>query len=223
MVYTFKSGLHVVRSKPALINILTIGLILGLYSEGYDRLWAAHLLENITLPTIGGLQPVVWFGIIRAVGMLLGLGVTEVTRRRVDTGKHGPVARAVLLLISGMVAGLLTFALTGNFIIAVLALWELLVAAADGGAVVYHVGQSARGVERARDGDLDVEPDRCAGADPRRTDCGRHRFGAGHSRLVDDLRRGAGDGAAVVDQDDQDRSADGSCHPHAGSRRSGRC
>jgi MFS transporter, DHA3 family, tetracycline resistance protein len=123
MVYTFKSGLRVVRGKPVLINILTIGLILGLYSEGYDRLWAAQLLENITLPTIGGLQPVVWFGIIRAAGMLLGLAVTEFTRRRVDTSKHGPVARAVLLLITGMVAGLLTFALTGNFIIALLALW----------------------------------------------------------------------------------------------------
>jgi DHA3 family tetracycline resistance protein-like MFS transporter len=123
MLHTFKSGLRAVRGKPALINILTIGLILGLYSEGYDRLWAAHLLENITLPAIGGLQPVVWFGIIRAAGMLLGLGVTEFTRRRVDTSKHGPVARAVLWLISGMVAGLLTFALTGNFVIAVLALW----------------------------------------------------------------------------------------------------
>ncbi|CAG0930739.1 hypothetical protein TFLX_01914 [Thermoflexales bacterium] len=123
MAHTFKSGLRVVRGKPALINILTIGLILGLYSEGYDRLWAAHLLENITLPTIGNLQPVVWFGLIRAAGMLLGLGVTEFVQRRVDTARHGPVARAVLLLITGMVAGLLTFALTGSFIIAVLALW----------------------------------------------------------------------------------------------------
>ncbi len=123
MAHTFKNGLRAVRGKPALINILTIGLILGLYSEGYDRLWAAHLLENITLPAVGGLQPVVWFGIIRAVGMLLGLGVTELTRQRVDTSKHGPVARAVLMLIAGMVAGLLAFALTGNFAIAVLALW----------------------------------------------------------------------------------------------------
>ncbi|NTU62687.1 MAG: MFS transporter, partial [Chloroflexi bacterium] len=124
LAHTFKSGLRVVRGKPVLINILTIGLILGLYSEGYDRLWAAHLLENITLPTIGGLQPVMWFGIIRAVGMLLGLGVTEFMRRRVDTARHGPVARAMLILITGMVAGLLAFALTGNFIIAVLALWS---------------------------------------------------------------------------------------------------
>lgn len=123
MRHTFKSGLRVVRGKPALINILTIGLIIGLYSEGFDRLWTPHLLNDITLPTIGNLEPVVWFGLIRAVSMVVGIGVTEITRRRVDTARHGPVARAVLLLLTGMVAGLLTFALTGNFVVALIAFW----------------------------------------------------------------------------------------------------
>ena len=123
MVHTFKSGLRVVRGKPALISILSIGLILGLYSEGFDRLWTPHLLNDITLPAIGDLQPVAWFGLIRGVGMLLGIGITEVVRRRIDTSKHGPVARAVLILIAGMVAGLLAFALTGNFVIALIAFW----------------------------------------------------------------------------------------------------
>jgi DHA3 family tetracycline resistance protein-like MFS transporter len=123
MAHTFKGGLRLVRGKPALINILTIGLILGLYSEGFDRLWTPHLLNDITLPAIGALEPVVWFGIIRGIGMLLGIGITEVMLRRIDTSKHGPVARAVLVLISGMVVGLLAFALTGNFVIAVIAFW----------------------------------------------------------------------------------------------------
>jgi DHA3 family tetracycline resistance protein-like MFS transporter len=123
MTHTFKSGLRVVRGKPALINILTIGLILGLYSEGFDRLWTPHLLNDITLPAVGNLEPVVWMGVIRGIGMVIGIGITEVVRRRVDTSKHGPVARAVLILITGMVAGLLVFALTGNFVIAVIAFW----------------------------------------------------------------------------------------------------
>ncbi len=123
MVHTFKSGLRLVRGKPALINILTIGLILGLYSEGVDRLWTPHVLNDITLPTIGNLQPVVWFGLIRAVSMVLGIGVTEIARRRIDTNKHGPVARAVLMLLTGMLAGLLTFVVSGNFVIAMLAFW----------------------------------------------------------------------------------------------------
>ncbi len=123
MAHTFKSGLRVVRGKPALINILTIGLILGLYSEGFDRLWTPHVLNDITLPAIGEVQPVVWFGVIRGIGMLLGIGITEVVRRRIDTSKHGPVARAVLILIAGMVAGLLAFALTGSFAVALVAFW----------------------------------------------------------------------------------------------------
>ena len=123
MAHTFKSGLRLVRGKPALINILTIGLILGLYSEGFDRLWTPHLLNDITLPAVGALEPVVWFGFIRGIGMVFGIGVTEVVRRRIDTSRHGPVARAMLILISGMVVGLLAFALTGNFVIAVIAFW----------------------------------------------------------------------------------------------------
>jgi DHA3 family tetracycline resistance protein-like MFS transporter len=123
MTHTFKRGLRVVRGKPALINILTIGFILGLYSEGFDRLWTPHLLNDIALPAVGNLAPVVWMGVIRGIGMVIGIGITEVVRRRVDTAKHGPVARAVLTMIGGMVAGLLTFALTNNFIIAVIAFW----------------------------------------------------------------------------------------------------
>jgi MFS transporter, DHA3 family, tetracycline resistance protein len=123
MLHTFKRGLRVVRGKPALINILTIGLILGLYSEGFDRLWTPHLLNDITLPAIGNLQPVVWFGLIRAASMVLGIGVTEIAQRRIDTTKHGPVARGMLILITGMIAGLSVFALTGNFVIALIAFW----------------------------------------------------------------------------------------------------
>ncbi len=47
MAHTFKGGLRLVRGKPILISILSIGLIYGLYSEGFDRLWTAHLLQDL--------------------------------------------------------------------------------------------------------------------------------------------------------------------------------
>lgn len=125
MAHTFKSGMRLVRGKPALINILTIGLVFGLYSEGFDRLWTPHFLQSITLPIIGDLTSVTWFGVIRAGGMLLGLGLTEVARRRVDTNRHGGVARAVLSLNLAMVLGLFVFALTDNFVAALIAYWTL--------------------------------------------------------------------------------------------------
>jgi DHA3 family tetracycline resistance protein-like MFS transporter len=125
MTHTFKSGVRLVRGKPTLINILTIGLVFGLYSEGLDRLWTPHFLQTITLPTLGALTPVTWFGIIRGVSMLLGIGLTEVARRRLDTHNHGVIARAVLSLNIAMVAGLFVFALTDSFVIALIAYWTL--------------------------------------------------------------------------------------------------
>ncbi|MBP7686621.1 MAG: MFS transporter [Thermoflexales bacterium] len=125
MAHTFKSGVRLVRGKPTLINILVIGLVFGLYSEGLDRLWTPHFLQSITLPTFGGLAQVTWFGILRAGGMLLGIGLTEVARRRLDTNKHGVMARAVLSLNVAMVIGLFVFALTDNFVIALIAYWAL--------------------------------------------------------------------------------------------------
>ncbi len=120
---TLKNGVKLVRGKPILISILTLGLIYGAYSEGFDRLWAAHFLQDMTLPVIGNLQPVAWFGIIRAVSMLLSIGLTEFANRKVKTDDHGLVARAVLSLNVAMVIGLLTFAVSSNFVLALLAYW----------------------------------------------------------------------------------------------------
>jgi DHA3 family tetracycline resistance protein-like MFS transporter len=125
MGHTFKSGLRLVRGKPILVSILSIGLIYGLYSEGFDRLWTAHLLQDISLPAIGHLAPVTWFGLIRAVSMILGIVVTEFARRRISTENHSAVARALFGLNTAMVIGLLTFALTGNFVVALIAYWAI--------------------------------------------------------------------------------------------------
>jgi DHA3 family tetracycline resistance protein-like MFS transporter len=125
MAHTFKSGLRLVRGKPILISILSIGLIYGLYSEGFDRLWTAHLLQDITLPAIGNLAPVTWFGIIRAVSMILGIVVTELARRRINTNDHGAVARVLFSLNTAMIIGLFTFALTGSFVVALIAYWAI--------------------------------------------------------------------------------------------------
>ena len=123
MAYTFRSGLKLVRGRPVLISILTIGLIYGLYSEGFDRLWTDHVLQDFTLPSIGHLPPVVWIGLIAAASAVLGIGLTEIARRRVDTNVHRLIARAVFGLNATMVAGLFTFALSGNFLIALIAYW----------------------------------------------------------------------------------------------------
>ena len=127
MLFTFKSGVRVVRQRPALISILLIGLIYGLYSEGFDRLWTKHIVDNFTLPLAGVLQPVAWFGILRAGGVLLTAGASEVAQRRTRTDSFLSVARALFGLSLVLIIGLLVFAQTNLFILVMLAYWIIYV------------------------------------------------------------------------------------------------
>lgn len=115
---TFRAGVQQVRGRPVLITILLIGAVYGAFTEGYDRLNEAHFLTNLEFPAIGGLQPVAWFAVLSIVGGLLGLVVTEIARRRIDTNSHVVVARS-LLVISGLLsAAVISFGLAGSFAMA---------------------------------------------------------------------------------------------------------
>jgi DHA3 family tetracycline resistance protein-like MFS transporter len=125
MARTLREGVGVIRLRPALLTILGIGAIFGASSEGLDRLWTPHLLHDITLPSFAGLSPVLWFGIIRAVGMVLSLGAAEIARRRIVTTSHASVARALLGIHAGLIVGVAVFALTSSFPLALAMLWVI--------------------------------------------------------------------------------------------------
>jgi DHA3 family tetracycline resistance protein-like MFS transporter len=110
-----------------LLLILGIAAIHGMASEGYDRLWAAHLLANFSLPPLGPLEPVVWFGLISAGGRLLSIGVTEVIRRRVDTSSHQAVGRVLVVGTALLAASVATLGLVGGFALALALLWLITV------------------------------------------------------------------------------------------------
>ncbi len=122
MARTVRATVKLVRLRPILVTFLAVGLVLGLYSEGYDRLWRAHLLDDVGLPALGTLPPVVWFGIISGGSMLLVALLTEVIRRRVDTKDQRLVSRTLMLLYGAIVAAMLAFALVGQFVPALIAL-----------------------------------------------------------------------------------------------------
>ncbi len=125
MARTVRSTVKLVRLRPMLVTFLAVGLVLGLYSEGYDRLWRAHLLDDIGLPGLGTLQPVVWFGIISGVSMLLVALLTEVIRRRVDTKNQPAVSRTLVVLYGIVVVAMLIFGLAGQFPLALAALFVI--------------------------------------------------------------------------------------------------
>jgi len=120
---TLTGSVGAVRRHPVLLTILVIGAFYGAASEGFDRLWQAHLLVDIALPRLGAFKPIVWFGLIGAGATLLGLGATEVVRRRVDTASHVAVARALLAINALLVVSVVAFGLAGNFALALGAYW----------------------------------------------------------------------------------------------------
>lgn len=123
LAHTFREGIAAVRGRPALLTILSIGLIYGLYSEGYDRLWTKQLLDQFTFPLGNQFQPVVWIGLIRAVGMVLSVGAAELVQRKVKTEQHKAVARASWAISAVLVISLLGFALAKTLLVAVIAIW----------------------------------------------------------------------------------------------------
>ncbi|HLJ81521.1 MAG TPA: MFS transporter, partial [Ktedonobacterales bacterium] len=124
---TMGQGLSLVRTRPALLAILGVGLFLGLYSEGYDRLSDAHFLKDLTFPPLGHLSYVVWFGIFDMGGTLLSLVATEVVRRRVDLASARAVARALVGMTGLLSASVIAFGLAPTFGLAVACVWAIAV------------------------------------------------------------------------------------------------
>lgn len=125
MAATLRDGLKVVRRRPALGGILAVGLVYGLYSEGFDRLWTAYLLEHFTFPALGNLPQIVWFGLISAVSALLSIAASEVVRRRVETSRSRSIALVMAGTTAALVAALAGFACSAVFGVALALYWVI--------------------------------------------------------------------------------------------------
>ncbi|MBC8506040.1 MAG: MFS transporter [Anaerolineales bacterium] len=123
MVATLKGGIQLARLKPVLMTFAVIAIFVGLYSEGYDRLTEAHFIGQFNFPLLpwGGDPFVSWFALMRVMGIFLGLGATELARRRLDTSDNLKVARALQGIYGLISLGLLGFAWSTNFYWALLA------------------------------------------------------------------------------------------------------
>jgi DHA3 family tetracycline resistance protein-like MFS transporter len=116
MLKTVRDARGMVRRQPLLLALLGIGLFYGLYSEGFDRLWTPHLLENFALPSwLEGMDAVVWFGVIEGVLAAVSLVATEVVRRRVDTNRSASLGQTLMWNAGGIVLALAGFGLTRSF------------------------------------------------------------------------------------------------------------
>jgi DHA3 family tetracycline resistance protein-like MFS transporter len=120
---TLRQGLGMVRTKPVLMAFMGAAIFVGLYSEGFDRLTEAHFLTNFNFPDVPAIEIVAWFGFIRAGRILLSVGATEMARRRMRVQENRTLVRALQISYGLVVLGILIFACTGSFWLALLATW----------------------------------------------------------------------------------------------------
>ena len=82
-----------------------------------------HFIDNFSFPALpwGGDPIVSWFAIMRLASLPLTLLATEILRRRKELLKNSQVVRILQGIYAVIVVGLLVFAWTQNFYVAVLA------------------------------------------------------------------------------------------------------
>jgi MFS transporter, DHA3 family, tetracycline resistance protein len=120
---TLRQSTRLVRRSPLLLTIVVVALFGGMSSEGFDRLNVAHFLQDFTVPSLGPLAPVAWFGCMKVVATLLGLVAVEIARRRIAHEHPTTLARALLALDALLVASMVAFGLARGFALALVAYW----------------------------------------------------------------------------------------------------
>lgn len=119
-----RRSVNFVRARPLLLLILAITFFAGASTESFDRLWQAHVLLDIGLPSLGSLDPVVWFGIFGAVTMLLGLVGSEYLVRRFQRVGQERLARLLFVLTAAQMVTVVAFAVAGSFALAIAGMWS---------------------------------------------------------------------------------------------------
>ncbi|GMQ62893.1 MFS transporter [Vallitalea maricola] len=117
--YTFSQGIKFIRGKSILMLMVGMSLLYGLYSEGLDRLWTAHFMQNIGFTKLIELKPVVWIGIINGFAMVLSILVVQYVKKRMN--KTGEIKKVWMLIPINilMVMSIVLFGLSGNFSMAI--------------------------------------------------------------------------------------------------------
>lgn len=96
-VGTARTALWSVRTSALLVALLGVEFFWGAASEGYDRLWEAHLLLDLGFPPVA-VPAVVAFAILSLAGTVVVIVTAQLARRRVIGLDERHAARALLTL-----------------------------------------------------------------------------------------------------------------------------
>jgi MFS family permease len=112
------AGARLIRGHHVLLLIVGITFFAGAASEGLDRLWEAHLIRDVGLPELWGLDPVVWFGVFNVVGLAAGIVVTSLLVPRFSHAGDRELAAGLLSLTAILSVAMVVFGLAAGFAVA---------------------------------------------------------------------------------------------------------
>lgn len=113
------TGLLLIRRSRVLMLLVIVTLALGASSEGWDRLYQAHLLRDLRLAAVGRLSPAGWLAVIGLVQSAAGLIVFQLAAKRIK-GMHPGATLGALYL--SQAALMLAFAFVASLPVAVASL-----------------------------------------------------------------------------------------------------
>jgi DHA3 family tetracycline resistance protein-like MFS transporter len=120
---TLTDGLGQIRTSASLTIILFISLGIGLYSEGFDRLWILKFLEDLKITEEFGLRYVLWFGVINSGAMGLSIAVLYFLKRLSSRNSSKLLLFYLVILNAILAVAFIGFALSGNFPLALAFYW----------------------------------------------------------------------------------------------------
>ena len=105
-------GFKHIKTTKILRIMFVIMLFFGLYSEGIDRTYELHILDNLEFRNFLSLPPIWIIAIINGFVAIIGFILLEVVKRYVDKGKH--LVLWTINFTMMMIVGLLLFAYFPN-------------------------------------------------------------------------------------------------------------
>ncbi len=103
----FTDGFKHIRKHHVLKVMIVIMLFYGLYSEGIDRTYEIHILNDLGFRTMIDLSPIWILSIINALIVILGFILMQISKRYIKEQSHMPIW--LMSFTSVMVIGILLF------------------------------------------------------------------------------------------------------------------
>lgn len=146
-----RTGLQAARKPGVVRAFLLIGLLAGLTSEVFDRLWVDRLVNDFSLPNwFGDDSLALWFTLFALIASIIGLLASLLANRLAKVAVNAEHPTQVMALLSVLqVSGIIGFALAGNAGLALTGRW-LYDAAISVGAPIQRAWLNRNVTSRAR-------------------------------------------------------------------------